>query len=104
MVKNKIKLRLSNFQWTLMKRLVEQVVELAPIKDYEVESCVISDMYKHKLQQFTFYTGSGNNRDMAMTFTNTEAFAMHTLFGDQSNDFNVFIRIHLEPQLPPCKK
>ncbi len=98
----KIKLKLSKYQWTLMKSDIEQILPLTPLSGWELETCVIADLYKRRLDFFTFFKPNKDNKT-TLTISITEAFALNMFFSQCSQEYNNHFRIQIEKKLPPCK-
>lgn len=97
----KATLTLNKLQWTLLSNCVKIVAQNAPIEGWELHSLVIAKCYKRLLQQFTFYTHKNNA--LKLSLLPDEAYAINEYFAANSDEYNVFIRLNLEPQLLPPK-
>lgn len=100
---NKIKISLNSLQWTLLVNLIKNVTQLCPIEDYQLESCVIADMYKQKLSTFTFFS-AGENGKMKLSFSYTQILAIHYFLADNSEHYNTILRSLFEPYINPGNK
>lgn len=96
-------LTLNKLQWSLFCSLVKYVVELTPVEDFELESTTIMELYHRQLHNLTFYKPNKKGV-MKLTLQLSEAFAINLFWAHQSDDYNVFIRPQLEPQLPTSRK
>lgn len=99
---SKITVALNNFQWVLMNQELQRIIPLAPIKNLEVESLVMAELYKSKISQFLFFTPKSDGQ-MRLKLSAAEAFSINKILGRYSEQYNIFIRIHIESKLPPCK-
>lgn len=100
---DKIIIHLNKLQWQMLKGLVEATILMAPVKDYEVETLCICEMYKRRIDIFTFYRKKGNSNTMRINLSITEAYAIDFYFGDFSDNYNKFIRAEIQPKLPVSK-
>lgn len=80
---------------------MQQLTELAPVEDWQVESCLIAEVYKEKISQFTFFPAG--KKEIILSFSWSEAFAINNYFSATNPAYNAFLRQFLEPQLPPTK-
>jgi hypothetical protein len=76
---------------------------LAPIQGYEVESCLIAELYWKRLAKFTFWNAKANGT-VNINFSIAEAFAINNILGDYDNAYQTFIQMLVEPQLPEPKE
>lgn len=73
----------------------------APIEDWEVESCLLAELYRRRITTFTFYK-PGKDRRMKLALTASEAYALHYLLGREP-EYNEHLRTQVEPKLLPPK-
>ena len=92
-------LNFNNLQWKLFCTLVKTVVEITPVEDYELESTTIMELYHRQLHNLTFYK-SNKKGLMKISVQLSEAYAINLFWAHRSDEYNVFIRPQLEPQLP----
>jgi hypothetical protein len=68
-----------------------------PIKEWELESYVISDLYVKKMQFFEIYPYT--KKGVKLNLTMIQAIAINSLFGATSDKYNVLLRLMIEPKL-----
>lgn len=95
-------LNLNKLQWELFCTLVKQVVHITPVEDFELESTTIMELYHRQLHNLTFYKPNKKGQ-MKISLQLSEAFAINLFWAHRSQEYNIFIRPHLEPQLPGSK-
>lgn len=96
-----IKLYLNKLQWQWLSAELRAIVEIAPVKDYELESLFLAEMYSRRLHAFTFY--KPGKMGMCFSFTQTEGYALNNYFADNSDQYDVLFRMLMEPKLLPGK-
>jgi hypothetical protein len=94
---HQVKLHLNQMQWEWLSASIRKVAMVAPLKDYELSTCIIAEMYKRRLHSFTFY--SPGKMGMCISLHQSEGYAINEFFGSTSDDYNMYIRIQLEPHL-----
>lgn len=95
-------LTLNKLQWELFCTLVKQVVHITPVQDFELESTTIMEIYHRHLHNLTFYKPNKKGY-MKISLQLSEAYAINLFWAHKSDEYNVFIRPQLEPQLPSPK-
>lgn len=90
----------NKLQWTLLSSLLMRNAVHAPVQDAEVESLVMLSLLKSKLQQFTFWDIGCKQKKISLS--PAEAFAINKFFAPISEEYNVHLRMIIEPKLPPC--
>lgn len=95
-----IKIYLNKLQWQWLSSELRKVVEVAPVQDAEIESLVLAEMFCRRLHAFTFY--KPGNMGMCFNLTQTEAYAINNYFADVSDQYNVLLRMMIEPKLLPA--
>lgn len=95
-------INLNKLQWQLFCTLVKAVVEITPVEDFELESTTIMELYHRQLHNLTFYRPNKKGM-MKISLQLSEAYAINLFWAHRSDDYNVFIRPQLEPQLPSPK-
>lgn len=81
---------------------MKKTIEFTPIEGWETESLVIVDCYERNLKKFTFFPA--DKKKIKLSLKASESFAINNFFSATSEAYNVLIRQHLEPKLPPCKQ
>lgn len=94
-----ISLNLNKLQWEVFKNLIQSVIEIFPVEDFELESATIIELYHRQLHNLTFYKPNKKGV-MKLSLQLSEAYAINLFWAPRSQDYNVFIRPQLEPQLP----
>lgn len=97
----KIKLNLNKLQWSFLTSNIKIVAQNTPIEDWELQSYVMAECYIRLLSNFTFFP-SGKTT-ISIKLKCSEATAINEYFAATSEDYNVFIRLLLEPKLPSSK-
>ena len=80
---------------------LKYIMGVAPIKDWELESLLIAELYLNKMKKFTVMPYSSD--EISLSLTQPQAYAINKLLGNFSNNYNIYIRLLLEPQLLPGK-
>ena len=96
---HRIKLKLKHLQWRLLANDLKVVMQAAPVNDFELESLVIAELYLSKMKFFE--VEPYGSKEINLTLTQVQAYAINGLLGRISREYNQFIRISLEPKLIP---
>ncbi len=102
MVPENIRFALNKLQWQLWVTLFQAIAHYSPVDGYEVETSVIAEFYNQRLHSFTYFR-SNKNGVMYWTIPYSVAFSADLFFGDTSNQYNVLLRVLIQPYLPKGK-
>lgn len=92
-----IKVYLNKLQWSWLAAEVKTIVETAPVKDMELESLCIADMYRKRIHSLTFYKPGKDG--MVISLTQVEAYAINNYFAGYNDSYDIFLRPMIEPKL-----
>jgi hypothetical protein len=76
---------------------LKMVFEQTPVKDWELHSYIIADLYKNKMAFFTVYPYS--SKGVKLNLSMVQAIAINEFFAAHSEHYNIFLRLKIEPQL-----
>jgi len=76
-------------------------MEIAPVEDWEVETSVISECYIKNIRKLTFFPN--DKKEVKLNLSYSEAFAINKYYSATSSEYNILIRMFLEPKLPVCR-
>lgn len=96
MSNHKIKLKLKHLHWQLLANDVRIVTEAAPVAGWEIETLVIADLYLSKMK---FFTVEPYDKEIKLSLTMVQAYAINRFLGNHSNQYNVYLRLMIEPKL-----
>jgi hypothetical protein len=92
-----IKIYLNKLQWLWLTTELKTIVETAPVKDAELESLNLAEMYRRKIHELTFY--KPGKMGMKMSLTQVEGYALNNYFANYDDQYDIFLRPLIEPKL-----
>lgn len=97
MKKPKIKLKLKKLHWEVLATDLRLTFQMAPVKDWALQTYIIADLYEKKMAFFTVYpyTSKGVNLNLTMI----QAIAINEFLSANSAQYNALIRMKIEPKL-----
>lgn len=98
-----IKIKLNYQQWEVLQKCILLVNENAPVKEFELESYVIMDLYKRNMYRITVWDPGGDNT-VSIGLKYSEAHALENFFAWRSKEYNIFLRPLIEPKLVPARE
>ena len=93
----KIKLKLKRLQWEVLADELKMVTTLTPVKGWELETYIISDLYISKMSFFEIYPYQSDG--VKLNLSMIQAIAMNNFFAAHSERYNAMLRIKIEPYL-----
>ena len=104
-MKKPIKLKLTRKKLQELSELLKKIADNAPIKGWEVESCLLSEYYESNLSKLMFFPYG--KKDIPLSFKVSEAFALYHIvtynFNAQINPTAHTIGSIIYKQLPVTK-
>jgi hypothetical protein len=76
---------------------LRSVTEAAPVKDWELETYIIADLYLKKKVFFDIYPNS--NKGVTLSLSMIQAIALNNYLAVHSRHYNALLRIYIEPFL-----
>jgi hypothetical protein len=96
----KLKLKLNQLQWQLLANDLKTVMQLAPVKGFEIETLVLAEMYLTKMK---FFEVAPYQKQISLSLSMVQAYAINRFLGPHSENYNTFLRMMIEPKLLPGK-
>lgn len=97
-----VKLNINKHQWSFLASELRWCAENAPVEGWEVESCLLAELYKSRIGYFTFFKSNRQGKS-AFTIQASQAYAINVFLGEYSIHYNAYLRANLEPKLPPAR-
>jgi len=79
---------------------LKTVMQLAPVKGYEIETLVLAELY---LSRTKFFEVQPYQKEITLTLSMVQAYAINKFLGSFSNTYNTYLRMMIEPHLLPGK-
>ena len=92
-------LQLNKLTWEILRQLLLMVTAACPVEDFQIESFVMGEMYRERIEDLTFFE-PGEGGKMAFYITYSQAYALNMFWAGKSKVYNLFLRDMIEPYLP----
>jgi hypothetical protein len=97
----KVKLKLKRLHWQLLADDVKAVMPIAPARGWELQTMIIADLYLSKMKMFEVEPYGSD--EIKISLTQVQAYAINQFLGSFSKNYNIYLRMMIEPKLLPGK-